>query len=535
MTARTVNELSEAFRAMRSTGQTWVWELFAGEHIVTRLSTAGGHVAGQPLELNMGIDLSDEDTVNQVLAALDEFDPFLVTIGFPCDPWGPLSRLNIGRGHGHTVFAKRDAHWGFICLTAQILKRQLQRGRLAIAENPWTSAAWDQSPLAELLGEGYVKVRGDQCMFGLRNWMNKILHLKPTGFMVPAGSALEAELSRRCSGDHEHTPVMDGGGVTKAAGTWPPDLGKAILKASIQDAIGMAPMLVHYAVSRQGGEPTVNLATPEAVAAVARALYLRPEILELHGAAPGGELPAMGYQRRLIIGFNEARKLVHFEDLWDKDANRAVLRLASGFTPMAGDRLLVVSILLTNDRVQSAFPAKLLKRLRTKTPAAEAEVREVTDVDTDDDRDPEAPPRPVLPDGRLKHDGFGEKPAEVTARQYEAIKRLHHNLAHPANTSLMRMPRRWGAQPAVISCIKELKCHACAEIRMPQPSRRAGQKAATPFHYWVAFDETEAVLSDGSTLTVPIWEQVKTALELWWQMWGRSAREPARRSTSCSP
>ena len=145
----------------------------------------------------MVIDLSDEDTVNQVLAALDEFDPFLVTIGFPCDPWGPLSRLNIGRGHGHTVLAKRDAHWGFICLTAQILKRQLQRGRLAIAENPWTSAAWDQSPLAELLGEGYVKVRGDQCMFGLRNWMNKILHLKPTGFMVPAGSALEAELSRR--------------------------------------------------------------------------------------------------------------------------------------------------------------------------------------------------------------------------------------------------------------------------------------------------------------------------------------------------
>ena len=80
---------------------------------------------------------------------------------------------------------------------------------------------------------------------------------------------------------------MDGAGVTKAAGTWLPDLGKAILKASIQDAIGMAPMLVHYAVSRQEGEPTVNLATPEAVAAVARALYLRPEILELHGAAPG--------------------------------------------------------------------------------------------------------------------------------------------------------------------------------------------------------------------------------------------------------
>ena len=211
MTMRTVSELAEAFSAVRSTGQTWVWELFAGEHVVTRLATAGGHVGGQPLEFTMVIDRSDEDTVNQVLAAMDEFDPFLVTVGFPCDPWGPLSRLNIGRGYGNTVFAKRDAHWGFICLTAQVLKRQTLRGRLAIAENPWTSSAWGRSPLASLLNEGYVIVRGDQCAFGLRNWMNKILHLKPTGFMVPAGSALETELAKRCTGDHEHTAYAGDG------------------------------------------------------------------------------------------------------------------------------------------------------------------------------------------------------------------------------------------------------------------------------------------------------------------------------------
>ena len=60
------------------------------------------------------------------------------------------------------MFAKRDAHWGFICLTAHVLKRQISRGRLAIAENPWTSAAWSQTPLASLLNEGYVMVRGDR-------------------------------------------------------------------------------------------------------------------------------------------------------------------------------------------------------------------------------------------------------------------------------------------------------------------------------------------------------------------------------------
>ena len=141
MTVRIASAFAEAFSAVRSTGQTWVWEFFASEHVVTRLATAGGHVAGQPLELTMGIDLSVEDTVNQVFATMDEFDPFLVTVGFPCDPWGPFSKLNIGRGFGDTVLAKRDAHWGFICLTVQVLKRQTSRGRLAMAENPWTSAA----------------------------------------------------------------------------------------------------------------------------------------------------------------------------------------------------------------------------------------------------------------------------------------------------------------------------------------------------------------------------------------------------------
>jgi hypothetical protein len=249
-------------------------------------------------------------------------------------------------------------------------------------------------------------------------------------------------------------------------------------------------------------------------------------------------LPMTGYQRRLIISYDAEGKLIQFEDLWGSAANRQVLRPAPGVTTMPGDRSLVVSILRNPGRCEYAFPAKLLRRLRAKTSPADAEMQEVTDADTEDDLEPQ---RPVLPDGRLMHDGFGDKPPEVTARQYEAIKRLHHNLAHPANTSLMRMLRRWGAQPAVLKCVKELKCHVCSEIRMPQPSRRAGLKPATHFNHWVSFDETEVILSDGSTINVliivceasnytvavpmhdvhrvPSWEQVKTALELGWLLW----------------
>ena len=122
---KTVSELRETFAAVRDSGSTCVWELFAGEHVVTKLSVEGGHHAGQPLELQLGIDLSDEHTVGQVLAMTEEFDPWLVTVG--CDPWGPLTRINIARGFGGKVFAKRQAHWGFLGLTAELLKRPARK------------------------------------------------------------------------------------------------------------------------------------------------------------------------------------------------------------------------------------------------------------------------------------------------------------------------------------------------------------------------------------------------------------------------
>ena len=72
---------------------------------------------------------------------------------------------------------------------------------------------------------------------------------------------------------------MAGSQVTKAAGTWLVDLGGAILKAALQDAVGQAPGLARLGVARLRGEPTVNLTTAAAVAAVAKALYWRPEVI----------------------------------------------------------------------------------------------------------------------------------------------------------------------------------------------------------------------------------------------------------------
>ena len=93
----TVKELHGAFYALRDPGYTFVWEMFAGKFMISRVSANGGRFVGQPLELELGIDLSDPDTVQEVVAMVETMKPWLLVAGFPCSPWSALQRLNVAR------------------------------------------------------------------------------------------------------------------------------------------------------------------------------------------------------------------------------------------------------------------------------------------------------------------------------------------------------------------------------------------------------------------------------------------------------
>ena len=64
---KAVKELRGVFQALGDDGQTFVWELFAGHFIVSRLSIEGGHVVGQPIDIDLGTDLLDPEVAEQVL------------------------------------------------------------------------------------------------------------------------------------------------------------------------------------------------------------------------------------------------------------------------------------------------------------------------------------------------------------------------------------------------------------------------------------------------------------------------------------
>ena len=70
-----------------------VCELFSGCMELTSQSVTAGLGAMKPYDIVLGDDLLNRDTQNKVLSRLDLEDPALVAVGFPCDPWSPVTNL----------------------------------------------------------------------------------------------------------------------------------------------------------------------------------------------------------------------------------------------------------------------------------------------------------------------------------------------------------------------------------------------------------------------------------------------------------
>ena len=78
-------------------------------------------------------------------------------------------------------------------------------------------------------------VKADQCEFGktVKEKGREHLIQKTTGFLTNSPE-IAKELSRRCSGDHQHIQLK-GGNLTKQAQVYPPELCKAICRGAARE------------------------------------------------------------------------------------------------------------------------------------------------------------------------------------------------------------------------------------------------------------------------------------------------------------
>ena len=89
-----VSELQRIMSALRDHGRTLVWDIFAGEGVTTEIAIQGGHQAGDKADIRYGVDLSKPEAQQAVLHMIRVYEPWLVTIYFPCARHSPLQNIN---------------------------------------------------------------------------------------------------------------------------------------------------------------------------------------------------------------------------------------------------------------------------------------------------------------------------------------------------------------------------------------------------------------------------------------------------------
>ena len=66
-----------------------------------------------------------------------------------------------------TVLEKRHEAEALLQFSADVARHRILRGRMVLLENPWSSDAWEQTALEEVLLDPTIEfVRGDFCQLG---------------------------------------------------------------------------------------------------------------------------------------------------------------------------------------------------------------------------------------------------------------------------------------------------------------------------------------------------------------------------------
>ena len=159
-------------------------------------------------------------------------DPDVLVVCPPCGPFSMLQELNYPRMDPRRVWMKVAEGVDHINFAMQLFRWQVKRGRLALFEHPATSKAWKEEEVQKTMAlPGVVRVRADQCEYGLR--VEGIPNKKPTDFMVN-GEGLARWLSKRCSGGHLHQPLTNGRAIK--AQHYPRELCRAMVHGAEEDS-----------------------------------------------------------------------------------------------------------------------------------------------------------------------------------------------------------------------------------------------------------------------------------------------------------
>lgn len=483
-------------------------EIFGGTSMI---SLRGGYAWGlrvmQPIDIRYGVDLRKRVCRRWLMRKLDEWNPRLAVVEFPCTPWSILQK-NCNYKHDPDGLAQlQEADRPFLKLTKDIFESQRRRHGHAMAENPATASS-HQEPEILYLRQHYFETTSCLCMFGMRGKNGKLMQ-KRVRFIATHRHLVDA-VDRQCDRQHEHEKVE--GSNTAASAAYPPDLADAICRAYLElkeeEDFGLkhvweafSPRLSYYVDAKRSEElwrPLFPLVEEILARRVQSNVFLDPAT----------EL------------YNKISELVPWQI-----ANIQISHLPKAKRVRPGlEKCHRASILMTNDDnlvIETEYlPDCQAPRERFVTPVRYAIF--VLGYAPGEPKDPSpAQPQPVqvVPEAEIVEDPLqlglaherlvrqdfagecwfiGPPLTQEQKKVAPSIVRMHRNLGHPRQEDFTRaLAQQDRVEPEVLALSRRLRCATCERTKRPLPPRPTSLKSTPSFNTKLSLDFVFLHDSDG--------------------------------------
>ena len=494
--ARNLAEQMSAQAMRTKRGRVDLLEIFAGEAGVTARATSKWNMkAVQPIDLLYNFDLRSSTTRRWLLGKLDEWDPGLVVIGFPCTYWTAIQHLNYYH-RPEELEELREAERPFLKFCRQVFLSQVKRKRHAIVENPSTSAAFLEPDIAYLRGRFYEVVTS-LCAFGMVGRNGEPL-LKKVRLLVSHELFIHY-LARTCPGTHVHGEVQ--GGNSKLSAIYPRAFADAICRAywAVQMSenfgtfldydldVGTSRTAYYVKASEDEGEwrPLLNQALEILGRKVQSSLFLDPNTdlyrkisqlvpWDLHNVQlaylPKAKRVRPGLERdhRLsAVLYNDDSIAVEQEELRNVQAPRERF-----VTPV---RVAIFVLGHAPGEPGEAVPARSPSIQRMPTDTGEV-------VEDHEHR--------AMAELGLVRDDYSDEiwfvgPPLTNAQKKLApfVAKAHRNLGHPRAEDLTRALAQNGkVDPEAVTLSRRMRCATCERTKRPLPPRPTSFKIVGAFN-----------------------------------------------------
>ena len=489
-------------RSMRSFGYDIV-EIFGG--MVTLEALNCGLRVLQPVDAAHGVRLHTRADYKQLTRLLKERRPFLVV-------WENLN---------YTAEQLRDSHAEAIQGISESILELYKEGVHFLLEGSWSAPLWSHPALQTVQGLPGVQLgKGSMCNFSLQGYDGQLLK-HDVGWLTSLDELL-MRFARSCTGAHQHGLCTES---TRPAQLYTPSLCQTLV-AGLVDALesrgderflpaGNVPRF-SWACASEGHVEELRSATTVPAYEV---FYLDIDRNEQSW------LPLLSEARGRLEGKVSTSAIVkpgtaffaHIQDLVPWTIHQAQIarnpkmkRVPQNLMSQYAVTHRAAALLLYDGRVKLEtedvrsftadkfdVPVQYAIFVYGEAPQTDLNLEQNASPDAEPAGrlDPEVRPRVLQPEEELLAHAPGHRDitfdvenGKVPRWVQNALRRLHTNLGHPSNESLVRHLAQAGASGVSLLGAKSLRCSVCARTKPPHQPRPAKAVKSRRFNDRVFLD-----------------------------------------------